>query len=155
MTVLRLALGLALATLVLPAPGARAELAPWDQAEATSLASQLAEQCSAVYDSFYKQPTPGGGSGQRQVYMRMKQDVRRLRAEARTLARALEGGAGRDETLPIYEELMQRVRLARDSARELFVGSDVQQKADAARETLNQLTPYYDAEAAPLEPATR
>ena len=88
-------------------------------------------------------------------YYRLKQQVRHLRSEARELSGSLGKNAGFDETLPIYEDLMQVVRLARESAQGVFTTQDVIEKATAVRLVLNQLTPYYDADAAPLEPVTR
>ena len=134
---------------------AHAELAPWDQAKATALAKQLEENAKALYDTFYKQPVPGVGSGQSQDYRRLKQEVRRVQSEARELADALAKGDGREDTLPIYEHLMEIVRAARDDARRVFTTQDVQNRASAVRQVLNQLTPYYDADAQPLKPATR
>jgi hypothetical protein len=47
-------------------------------------------------------------------------DVRRLRREAKQLREARAGGAGQEETLPIYEDLMQAVRRARTDAAHAF-----------------------------------
>ena len=144
-----LALGL-VAGLAAPA---RAELTPWDQAKVTALAKQLDTASKALYDTFYQQPKPG--AGQAKPYYRLKEDVRLIKNDTRALARALEKGAGRDETQPAYEDLMQNVRRAQDSAGKVFSTKDLQDKAGAARAVLNQITPYYDATAKPLEPATR
>jgi hypothetical protein len=134
---------------------ALAELAPWDQAKVRGLAQQLEEATKSLYDTFYKQPTPGAASGQAQDYRRLKQEVRRVRLEASELASALGKGEGREDTLPIYETLMVKVRDARELAARVFTTQDVQQRAAEARELLNQIAPYYDADAAPLQPATR
>jgi len=132
---------------------ARAELAAWDQDKVTALAKQLEDASKALYDTFYKQPKVG--AGQSRPYYRLQQDVRRLRLDARGLSRALAGGAGRDETLPAYEDLMQTVRRAQDNARRVFTTKDVHDRADAARELLNQISRYYDPAAKPLEAPTR
>jgi hypothetical protein len=149
-----LVLAAALAVFAVGAPG-RAELAAWDQAKVTALAKQLQESAKDLYDTFYKQPVPGAGSGQAQDYRRLKQEVRRLRSEAGELAGALGKGEGREDTLPIYEALMQKVRDARELAARVFTTQDVQQRATAVRQLLNQITPYYDPDAAPLQPVTR
>jgi hypothetical protein len=60
---------------------------------------------------------------------------------------------GRDETLPIWEDLMQSVRRATDHAASVFISEDVSRKADAARAILEQLAPYYKAAAS--EPGAR
>jgi hypothetical protein len=134
---------------------ARAELAAWDQARVTALAQELVTNAKALYDSFYKQPAPQAASGQGQDYRRLKQEVRRVRTEARQLADALAKGEGQEDTLPIYEHLMEVVRSARDSARRVFTTQDVQNRASEVRQVLNQLAPYYDPDAQPLQPATR
>ena len=132
---------------------ARAELTAWDQAKVSGLAKQLQEATHQLYDTFYKQPKVG--AGQAKAYYRLKQDVRHLRSEAKGLAKALEKGAGHDETLPMYDDLMEVVRRARKNAAEVFSTQDVQQRATVVRELLNQLAPYYDPDAVPLKPVTR
>jgi hypothetical protein len=134
---------------------ARAEHAPWDQAKVSELATQLAEASKSLYDTFYKQPPPQAGSGQGNDYRRLKQQVRRIQTEARELAGALGKGEGREDTHDIYENLMSLVRDARQSAQRVFSTQDVQDKASKARQLINQLTPYYDPDAQPLQPASR
>jgi hypothetical protein len=150
---LRLALALLVAGGL--AVSARAELAAWDQTQVAALAKQLEAEAKALYDTFYKQPTPALGSGQAQDYRRLKQDVRRVRSEASELSGALAKGEGRDDTLPIYEHLMLKVRDAREAAARVFTTKDVQERASAVRQTLNEISPYYDPDAAPLQPVTR
>ena len=146
--------GLALALLLASvAVSAHAELQKWDSAKVGALAAQLQTATRELYDTFYKQPKVG--AGQARPYYRLKQDVRHLRSEAKALAGALEKGGSQAETLPIYEDLMQVVRRARDDAQHVFTTRDVQEKASAVRLLLNQLSPYYDPDAVPLQPATR
>jgi uncharacterized membrane protein YccC len=135
------------------ASSARAELAAWDQAKVSGLAKQLQQATHDLYDTFYKQPKVG--AGQAKAYYRLKQDIRHLRSEAKGLATALEKGAGQEETLPVYEDLMQAVRRARENAGQVFSTQDVQQRATAVRQLLNQISPYYDPDAVPLQPVTR
>lgn len=146
-----LVLGVAL-TLAAFSPPAHAELAAWDTEKVGALTKQLEGASKALYDTFYKQPQVGG---QKRDYHRLKQDVRRVRNEARHLADALTKGDGREETLPVYEDLMQYVRRARTNAGHVFTTTDVQARASEVRGLLNQLAPYYDPDAAPLQPATR
>ncbi len=134
---------------------ARAELAAWDQAKVTALAKELETNAKALYDTFYKQPVPQAGSGQGQDYRRLKQEVRRVQSEARALSDALAKGERQEDTLPIYENLMEVVRSARDSSRRVFTTQDVQNRASAVRQVLNQLSPYYDPDAQPLQPVAR
>jgi hypothetical protein len=138
------------AGLTLPA---RAELASWDPAKVSALAKQLQSATQSLYDTFSKQPQ--ASAAQRKGYYRLKQDVRAARNGAKQLAGTLAKGAGQEETLPIYDDLMQDVRRARDIAPQVFTTRDVQQRASEVRGLLNQLAPYYDPDAAPLQPVTR
>ena len=137
------------------AGSARAELTPWDQAKVTALGKQLNEAAKSLYDTFYKQPVPQGATGQGNDYRRLKQTMRRIQSEARELDGELAKGKGRDDTVDIYENLMSLVRDAREDARRVFTTQDVQNRAATMRQLLNQITPYYDPDAAPLQPATR
>lgn len=134
------------------AASARAELATWDQAKVSGLTNELTAATKALYETFVKQPQPGLGSMQSRTYYRLKQEVRRLRNETDELARSLGKGEGREQTLPIYENLMQLVRTAREDAEKAFLVHDVEERATAVRAVLNQLGPYYDADFQALTP---
>jgi hypothetical protein len=138
--------------LILSAPGSRAELAVWDQDEVTALANELETATHALHDTLIKRPPPTVGSMQSQAYYRLKQEVRVLRVEARELAASLEKGEGREQTLPIYDHLMQLVRIARDDAAKTFNTQDVGERAAAVRGVLNRLGPYYDPDFPTLAP---
>ena len=138
------------------APGAaRAELEPWEQAKVTELAKQLAVATAELSRSFRLQPPPQLGSPQRLTFFRIDQEVRHLRRESSSLARALERGADRDQAQGSYESLMETVRRTRDKARRLFTTAEIAERADAALAILNQLRPYFEADAQPLEPVRR
>ena len=134
---------------------ARAELTAWDQAKVTAIANQLSEAAISLYSTFYKQGPPQLGSGQADDYRQLKQEVRRIQSEAKELAGALGKGDGREDTVHIYENLMEIVRDARDHARRVFSTKDVQDQATRVRQLLNQIAPYYDPDAVPLQPAIR
>ena len=134
------------------APAARGELAAWDQTQVTRLAKELTTATDSLYNTFIKQPSPNVGSMQSQAYHRLKQWVRLLRIEARELANSLEKGEGREQTLTIYENLMQLTRSARDDAAKVFVAQDVGERAAAVRGVLNRLGPYYDPDFPTLAP---
>jgi hypothetical protein len=138
--------------LAVSATTSRAELAVWDQAQVTALAKELETATHALYDTFIKKPAPSVGSTQSQAYYRLKQEVRVLRVEARELAASLEKGEGRDQTLPIYDHLMQLVRIAREDAAKTFTTQDVGERAAAVRGVLNRLGPYYDPDFQTLAP---
>jgi len=143
---------LAMTLLVLSAPNARAELAAWDQAKVTALGKELVQASNALYETFRKQPPPSVGSMQSASYHRLKQFVRMLHVVSQEFAYPLEKGEGREQTLTIYDNLMQLARSARDEAARVFVAHDVGDRAGAVRRVLNQLGPYYDPDFPTLAP---
>jgi hypothetical protein len=151
----RLALASLALALVLPISVAQAEVAAWDAAKVGEIAKQLGPATDALYDAVYKQPPPMTGSGQRNDFYRLKQRVRQLQYESRQLAGAVGKGEGHDETLPIYEDMMETVRDAREYAARVFATKDLQDKAAAVRGLLNQLGPFYDPDFHELQPVTR
>ena len=132
-----------------------AQLTPWDQAKVTALASQLSDAANELYSTFYKQGTPPIGSGQGEDYRQLKQEVQDIQDESKQLAVGLGKGKGREETRNDYRDLMANVRDAREHARRVFSTEDVQNQATKVRDLLNQISPYYDANAAPLGPTKR
>ena len=143
---------LAMALLLLSAPNARAELAAWDQAKVTALGKELVQATNALEEIFRKQPPPSVGSVQIDSYHRLKQFVRLLRVVSHEFTDSLEKGEGREETLNIYDNLMQLARSARDEAGRVFVAHEVGERAGAVRQVLNRLGPYYDPDFPPLAP---
>jgi hypothetical protein len=135
---------LALTFLLSSAAAVRGQTPAWDQAKATELANQLAKTSSELYDTFYKQPVPSVASGQSKAYHKLKDQVRRIRTEARVLAKRLGKGEGRAETQGNFDFLMQVVRAAEDNARKVYSTTPVREKADAARAVLTQLAAYYE-----------
>jgi len=146
---------LVLAFAVSLAAPAGAELAAWDQAKVAALGKQLNQAANDLYSTFYKQGPPQLGSGQGDDYRRLKQTMRRIQSEARELDAALAKGDGRDDTKDIYESLMELVRDAREDVQRVFTTKDVLDRASAMRQLLNQIAPYYDPDAQPLQPVTR
>jgi hypothetical protein len=143
---------LAMGLVLLSAPNARADLAAWDQTKVAASGKELVQATNALYETFRKQPPPSAGSMQGDSYHRLKQFVRMLRAVSQEFAGSLEKGEGREETLTIYDNLMQLARSARDEAARVFVAHDVSERAAAVRQVLNRLGPYYDPDFPPLAP---
>ena len=148
----RAALALSLVALAAPAD---AEVQPWDQAKVTELGKQLETTTDELWNTFRRQPSPTLGTGQSNSYFRLQQQLRQLRNEARALSRSLQRGAGHGETLPSFESMMQTIRIAQDNARRVFSTAEVRDRATAAREVLNQMTPFYQADPTVLEPVNR
>jgi hypothetical protein len=131
---------------------ARGELAAWDQAQVTALSKELVQATNDLYETFRKQPEPSIGSTHPQAYYRLKQFVRILRSESQQLAGSLERGEAREQTLAIYDNLMQLTRSAREDAGKVFVAHDVGDRASVVRGVLNRLGPYYDPDFQTLSP---
>lgn len=154
MTAVRCAV-LAVSLLALAPPAGAQPQQAWDQAKVTELGKQLAAATDELWNTFRRQPRPTVGQGQANSFFRLQQQLRAIRSEARSLSRSLERGAGHDETLPSFESMMQTIRVAQDNARRVFSNVEVREKADAARAVLNQMTPFYQADPAVLEPTQR
>ncbi len=133
--------------LLLGMPVSSAHAADWDQAKVTEIAQQLADAVNQVNRSIVRTATGSQvGSGQSASYLRLKDRVRVARNESRHLARALEDGKGRDETVNVWKRLMSVVRDAREIGRSMFLEAPTQQKIVRANEILDQLTPFYETE---------
>jgi len=134
--------------LLLPAANARAELAAWDQAQVTALGKELVQASNALYETFRKQPPPSVGSMQSASYQRLKQFVRMLHVESHEFVGSLEKGEGREQTLTIYDNLMQaraqRPRRGREGlrrARRRRPGRGGAPRAEPARSVLRPRFP--------------
>jgi hypothetical protein len=147
----RLFLAALMLAVALPIASARADLAKWDQAKVTALGGQLADAAKNLQDVFYNHPPASVGSGQSRDYQRLKQTLRRLRMEADQYKGDLDKGAGQEETAPQYDDVMMSVRDAREIASRMFTTQDMKDAASKARAVLNQLAPYYDPDAVPLQ----
>ena len=145
----RIALALSLVAGVAAGAARAGDLRPWDGPRVTSLAKELAERTSALYDAIYAQPPPV--ATMRKDYYKLKREVRHLKQEARDFAGDLERGAGQEETEPGYEALMSSARWARDAARSVFTAKDVNDRAAEVRQLLNEIAPFYDPDAPVLE----
>jgi hypothetical protein len=122
-----------------------AKLAAWDQARVTDIATQLAPAINDVFVSVNTLQTGSQvGSGQASAFLRLKDRVRVARNEARHLARQLQDGRGRPETVHTYSRLMTTVRDAREDGRRMFLEAPTMDKIAAAGDLIRQLTPYYD-----------
>jgi hypothetical protein len=133
---------------VLLAVPAAAQLARWDQERVTKIAIEIREKTTALYDTFYREPVPTVGSVKASSYFKLKQLVRRIKREASQLADGLEKGKGREETQPIYDNLMAMVRDAQEEARRSFTSESILASATTAGDALRRIAPYYDPEAA-------
>ena len=108
------AVAMAILSWVGTAVGEEIESKAWDQQLVTGIAKDLAESLSEVEDAFRKELGNMMPTGDRRSRYAAKQDLRRLRREARHLARELESGMGLEETLNIFLKVQE---FAHDAAR--------------------------------------
>jgi len=132
-----------------------APTATWDQAKVLALAQQLDTTTGELFQAMRRQPAPTLGNPQRLPFHRLMQKVRQLRRESRSLSNQLQLGGDREQTQPSYESMMETVRAARVLARRVSPTADINDRATAALTILNQLAPFYDGKAEPLEPVGR
>ncbi len=133
--------------LLLGMPVSSAHAADWDQAKVTEIAEQLSDADNDVHRSVVRTATGSQvGSGQSASYLRLKDRVRVARNESRHLAKALQDGKGKDETVHVWKRLMSVVRDARNIGRSMFLEAPTQVKIVRASEIIDQLTPFYETE---------
>ena len=122
---------------------AAAEAKEWDQAAVTGIAKELVDAAGDLRQSVRQASPPPPGSSQRRIHFQALDDLRVIQGSIRSLARQLEGGAGRDETFPTF----QRIRTLRNdiaqSARQADVREPTLGKLETAGSLLAQLEPYY------------
>ena len=94
-----------------------------------------------------KQPTtsivPGGGSRPRHELV---DRLRLMESESKHLARVLEDGRGRDETLPVFERINEIRRHAVQQAQRMFLQQPVIDQIESARGPLEELAGLYGVE---------
>ena len=122
-----------------------AEPKPWDQAAVTELAKQLAESAGDLRNSVRRGPTPPSGSQQRIRYQALD-DLRVVASSVNSLARQLESGAGRAETYPTFRRIQMLRNDLAVQARRANITEPTLSKLETARELLEKLSPYYEAE---------
>jgi len=144
---IRLLLGTLLAALAVGVSSpVLAERAAWSQERVTKMAHELVAKVDVVRDAIRQGPQSDQASGQGSSFYRLKQDVRRIRNEARQLAAELDGGSGFEQTLPVYEDLMTLSRDVAENARRMFMPEPTLAAITEVGEVLLRITPYYASE---------
>ncbi len=136
----------ACALLAAPAAAEDAETAApeWDQAKVTALAEELADAADDLHRELRRQTSQSQiASGMAQAMLQFRDNIKVARDNARSLARSLADGQGRDETSATYRRLMALVRNARETGRRLFVKAPATDYIEQANAALDGLAPYY------------
>jgi hypothetical protein len=135
----------AVLTLLGGVSGAVADEDPWNQEQAVKLAKQLADQVGDIRVTM-KKAAPGTVGITKQKRYRLEEDLRLMRNSTRHLARQLEAGKGREETLPTAQRVAMFIRDARVDASGWTPPEWIETKIDSARSTLSELAALYGAE---------
>ena len=131
---------------LLGAPDARADLAEWDQKKVTMAAGELAGATVALRDGLRAKPGPTLGQPGRRAFFSLREEARVLVSTAARLQRALEGGAGMEETYPTWRRLLRTGRRARREVRRLDLGQGTRSNIEAVADAVRKLRPFYEPE---------
>ena len=115
----------------------------WDGQVVTSMAKNLAESLSQVEDAFRKEPGNMMPTVDRRWRHATKQDLRRLRREARHLARELESGKGLEETRNIFLKVQEFAYDAARDGKQAALTKTTLDHIAKARTQLAALAPYF------------
>jgi len=134
---------------------ASAELLPWDQAKVTELGKQLAKTTSTARQTALREPSLRGGTGnagQRRSSDSFLQTMRHLESSTRQLARQLEAGGGKDETMGVARKIGTLLRDAQESGRRLNLSQFMWDTINPMVEAIDAISPYY-SDTSPLRPS--
>lgn len=132
------------AAIALPAPAQEQAMPEWSQEKAAQLARLLADEVSDIRVSWNKAP-PGSQGARLKQRQRLRDDLYKLKNSTRKLARELESGKNREETLPSARRVGVLIRDARTSAAGSVPSIDLEQKITSAEKTIERLAAMYGA----------
>ncbi len=132
------ALTVALVSIAAPA---RAELATWDQDRVTKYAAELVTAADDLERSL-KQIGIQNLANANAMYQ-VQDTVKMLHTASRGLAKSLENGKGRDETMPRFKRVETLRRDAEIEGRSADIPEQVFEKVFAVGGALQRLRPYY------------
>jgi hypothetical protein len=139
---LRTCAALLLAAISLAA--AEPELA-WDQAKVTALGADFSKAVDGLYrKANLESVEPKGAASRADVYI-VVEDLQQLRRCSSRFADDLGEGKGRDDTMPLFERMLDIVQRFRGVRQKTPILLDATAEIEAARELLLQLTRYYGA----------
>ena len=123
---------------------AHSELTAWDQAAVTAAAGELSTAAQELRDALRTQSPPTVGQPGRRAFFRLRDEMQALVSASGRLHRALEGGAGQEETFPTYQRLLSTARRAERETRSIGLGEPVTSKIAAAADAIRRIRPYYE-----------
>jgi len=119
------------------------ESIPWDQQAVTDLSKELAKGVTAIEDAFRHEPGNAMPTGDTRARREIKQDLRRLRREADSLAKQLESGEGREDTLNVFLKLQEITYYTANHGKRAALTQPTLDRVAEARDALTKLAPYY------------
>jgi hypothetical protein len=136
-----------------PVASEQAEGKAWDQAAVTALAQELVQAAGDLRDTVRRQPDILSRSVQRARNQTLD-DIRVAQGSIRSLARQLENDGDRLSTYPTFRRIQMLRRDIARNVRRAALTEPTPSKLEAARAVLEQLGPFYSAEAAAYEAET-
>jgi len=141
--VTRTAFSLAAAVILLgEASSVAAEDDPWDSKRAAAVTRKLAHQISEIRGDLEKTP-PGAPGTTRKKRLELEAGLRLARNSTGHLAKQLEAGKGREETLPIAHQIQNIIRETRKDSRQAVASESIWRKIDTVNDTTRELAGIY------------
>ena len=129
-----------------------AELKAWDQEEVALLSKQLNEAVSSLRRATSNDPTLRDGAPlNRRSAQDFRDSLKALESACRQLARKLEQGADRAETVSVAKRIGMLIRRTQTTGRKVMIKQSQWAAVDPAIDLINRLSPYY-SEKSPLLP---
>jgi hypothetical protein len=131
------------------------KLKPWNQEEVSLLSKQLSEAITSLRTASMNDPSLRDRSmPNARNANELLETLRMLERSCRQLARKLEEGEDREQSLPQARKIGSQVREAQRLARTVMTSQDQWVAIDPAVDLIERLSPYY-SEKSPLLPAMR
>jgi hypothetical protein len=123
-------------------PRPEGEPVKWDQARVTQLAKDLNKAVNEAVHAVRKSPTQQQIS-QRQSWYDLRESLRLLDNTTGHLQSELQKGAGREETLSIFNRIESLRKDAEETGRKSMIENTVMDALVKAGAIHNQMRPYY------------
>jgi hypothetical protein len=144
--------GLAL-LLAMPASGAFAQSAPWDQKAVTAIAVKLEASIRDLHHTVRRNPDQPVGSPMRRAQFQARESLRLLVSTSQRLASQLRAGEDLDATLPTFRRLQMLRRDAERAGRRGNIPAPTLERVATVQSLIDQLVPFYGQAAAEEEAA--
>jgi hypothetical protein len=144
--VIRFALAVTLGLALFAVPGARADLAKWDQAKVTSIAGEIFESAEALRAALRREPNRVLGQGGRRAHWQLRDELQALVSGSRRLRDALAADAGMEETYPTFRRVLDTARRAKRHSRRMNAQKPVPEKIEAVADAIRRIRPFYEGD---------